>query len=199
MFKTNPFTFKWRTVNIRPAGGTYTNSNYTDANFSTIPVSPPAWPPRDVWNNVWYNATADYQANTFYDIYQYNSGNVFLVNNVYDTLVYAPPYNYRTDEYACCWCECGGGYGIYAYAPWGEASVWSNGFVNEGTWGNWGECRTCRNRYISIRYYDRYTQYRNYNVYTRYNYIDHNQPLSNMSIYKDYFTAYAVTSQRRVD
>jgi hypothetical protein len=192
MFKTSPFTLKWRPNHSRPASGAYNNDSYRNSSFNVVNVNPPSWPPRDIWNNVWYNNDADFRTGFFYDVYSSYSGAV-PVGNFYDVLTYAGAYVYYAPEYGCCWCECGGGGGTIT------TGVWADGYFNFATWGTWGECRSCRNNHWSTRYWYRYQTYRYYNVYTRYNYTDHSQPLSSMTIFKDYSASDGLHSTRRVD
>jgi hypothetical protein len=192
MFKTSPFTLKWRSLYSRPASGNYTNASYRDSNFNVVNATP-SWPPRDLWNNIWYNSEADFRTGFFYDVFNYstsqNNGGAF-----YGGVYAGPAYVYYAPEYGCCWCECSGGGGTVI-----PNQVWADGYYNYATWGNVGECRSCRNNHWSNRYQDLYQPRRYFGVYSRYSYTDHSQPLGNMYIYKDYYEQNDYVSTDDVD
>lgn len=191
MFKTSPFTLKWRTNVFIPGGGSFTNQSYLDGSFNTISPNAPSWPPNNIWNNIWYNANPDYNANFFYDVFSYSTSGYDYGS--YEALTYADAYIYYAPEYGCCWCECGGGNGTIT------DGVWADGYFNFATWGNAGECRSCRNNHWSTRWWYNYATRRYFNVYSRYNYIDHAQSLGAFTIYKDYSTGTVYYGRRRVD
>ena len=162
------FTLKWRPPSNFAGVGSFSNSDYRDTNFNYISGTTPTWPPRDIWNNVWYNSTPEYYANSGYDIYQNNVSNQNYYN--YTQFTVAEQYMYRRNVYECCWCGC------------------PDGYYDAGQrWGQFGECGRCFQDLYSSYWWYNYANYRSYNVYNRYRYIDHNQGLVyQATIYKDY-------------